>query len=320
MIHLKITGLSLVVLLTTSCGGDDSTPLFDVCGNPTSETVNDKRCLYTVSTLTSKFDGSGGLTVDAEGFIYVADFGNNISRADGKTVSKVNPETGEVSLFADGLDGPSGNTFRLNGNLIQANIQGSFISEITPDGVVTTLSNSGLRGPVGVVFDENENLYACNCNGGSIQKIEPDGTSSVFVADGSIFRCPNGLTIDEQGNLYVANFQNSSIVKITPDGTPEVLVRLPANNNSHLVYANGVLYALSRGGNKLYEVTLDGEVSIIAGTGEAGNDDGDGNVASFYIPNGIGISPDGKKIYVVSRLVGEGTPLNPVLVRVIELK
>ncbi len=314
-----MASLSIVVLSILSCGGDDS-PTFDECGNPTTETVNDKRCLYTVSTLTSSFDGSGGLTVDAEGFIYVADFGNRIDFADGEIVSKVNPETGEVSLFADSLEGPSGNAFRPNGNLIQANIQGNFVSEITPDGQVTTLSNSGLRAPVGVALDEDENIYVCNCNGGTIQKIAPDGTSTPFSTDGNILRCPNGLTIDENSNLYVANFSNSSIVKVTPDGTPTVLARLPGSNNSHLVYGNGVLYALSRGGNKLYEVTLDGEVSIIAGTGAAGNEDGDGNVASFFIPNGIGISPDGSKIYVVSRLVNEGSPLNPVVVRVIQLK
>ncbi len=320
MTHLKITSLSIVLLVTTSCGGDDSPSLFDVCGNPTTETVNDKRCLYTVSTLTSSFDGSGGLTVDADGFIYVADFGNKIDDANGTIVSKINPETGAVSLFADGLVGPSGNAFAANGNLIQANIKGNFISEITSDGQVSTLSNTGLFSPVGVTLDENENIFVCNCAGSSIQKIEPDGTSTVFSSDRTIFRCPNGLTIDDEGNLYVANFSNSSIVKVTPDGTPAILTKLPANSNSHLVYGNGVLYALSRGGNKLYEVTLDGEVSIIAGTGDAGNDDGDGDVASFFIPNGIGISPDESKIYVVSRLVGQGSPLNPVVVRVIELK
>ncbi len=320
MMYLKIANLALPLLLLISCGGDDSPTAFDACGNPTTETINDKRCLYTVSTLTDSFDGSGGLTVDAEGFIYVADFGNQITIADGKTVSKVDPQTGAVSLFASGLDGPSGNAFAANGNLIQANIQGNFISEITPDGQVSTLSDIGLRSPVGVALDEDQNIYVCNCQGRTIQKIEPDGTSAVFSQGGTFFNCPNGLTRDGNGNFYVANFGNGNIVKVTPDGTPEIFATLPGNNNSHLVFANNVIYALSRSGNKLYELTLEGEISLIAGTGTSGNDDGDGNVATFYIPNGIGISPDGNKIYVVSRLVGQGSPLNPVVVRVIQEK
>ena len=38
------------------------------------------------------------------------------------------------------------------------------------------------------------------------------------------------------------------------------------------------------------------------------------------IPNGIQASPDGTKIYVSDRIVGQGPPLNPVVARVIELK
>lgn len=315
MTPLKI--FAFFPLLFMSCGGNDGPT--DACGNSTSEIINDKRCLYTVSTLTENFNGSGGLTLDDNGFIYVADFGDQINNADGTTVSKVDPNTGIVTEFANGLKGPSGNTFAKNGNLIQANIRGNFISEVTPNGEVTTLTDQGIRAPVGVAFDKNDNLYVCNCGGGSIRKITPDGTSTFLTVD-SRLSCPNGMTVDNNDNLYVANFNNSNILKITLDGTVEIFATLPGNNNSHLVFGNGVIYALSRGLNKLYEITIAGEVSIIAGSGESGNLDGSGETASFFIPNGIGISNDGNKIYIVSRLVGVGPPLNPVVVRVIEKK
>ncbi len=314
------------LLSFSSCGGGDgddgngSGPTLDACGNATTEPVNDKRCLYSVTTLTDQFDGSGGLTVDANGFIYVADFGNNISNADGEIVSRIDPNSGEVTLFADGLDGPSGNAFAPNGNLIQANIQGNFVSQITPNGETSTFASTGFSSPVGVELDSEGNVFVCNCGGGgSIQKVDANRVSTTFVRS-PLFDCPNGLTSDENDNLYVANFGNSNILKITPSGEVSILASLPGTNNSHLVYSNGVIYALSRGANRLYEVTLQGEVSVIAGTSPAGNLDGDGNVASFFIPNGIDVSPDGSKIYVVSRVVGQGSPLNPVLVRVVQLK
>ena len=67
-------------------------------------------------------------------------------------------------------------------------------------------------------------------------------------------------------------------------------------------------------------VDMLGVVSLIAGTGAVGNTDGEGTLAEFYIPNGIALSNDGSKIYIISRLVGVGPPLNPVIVRVIEKK
>ena len=306
---LFIIGIALLV----ACGSDETIP-FDPFAN-----VTDVRSEYTVSTLTDQFFGSGGLTVDVQGNIYVANFGNSLSIADGTVVRKVDPVSGELSIFVNGLQGPSGNTFDNEGNLIQANIQGNFVSKITPDGESSMYSSDGLISPVGVAFDSQGNLFVCNCGGGSIQKITPSGASSVFVSS-SLFNCPNGLTVDDDDNLYAANFSDGNIIKISPAGNAEVFVTLPGNSNSHLTFGNGVLYALSRGGHRLYEVTLSRGVSLLAGNTQRGNNDGSGDVATFSIPNGIGLSPDGTKIYVTSRIADTGTSLNPVLVRVVEKK
>ncbi|MCR9253364.1 MAG: hypothetical protein NXI20_23320 [bacterium] len=311
-----ISYIYLLVFFLSACDGGDK----DVCGNNTDVSVTDKRCQYKVSTLTEEFNGSGGLTVDDEGFIYVADFGNQINNADGKIVSKIDPISGEVSEFVTGLDGPSGNTFDSEGNLIQANIQGNYISKITPEGEVSTIISSGLLSPVGVAVDDQGDIIVCNCGSGNVTKYLSDGSITI-LGRGTTYRCPNGLTMDNDGNFYVANFSNGNVLKIAPDGTDEVLAVLPGNSNSHLVFdGTDLIYALSRGGNKLYEITLEGEVSLIAGTGSDGNKDGNAKKATFHIPNGIGVSNDGSKIYVVSRIVGTGSPLNPVVVRVITRK
>ncbi len=308
--------LKICLVLVVSCGDDDSE---DPGTGNVPEGVVDERERYTVSTLTESFNGSGGLAVDAQGLVYVADFGDFINNANGNTVSRINPTTGEVTTFATGLVGPSGNTFAPNGNLFQSNIAGNSISEITPDGEVSRFSGQGLSSPVGLALDQDGNLYACNCGSQSIQILTPTGSSTRF-ATSSLLNCPNGLTIDDQGNLYTANFNDGRIIKINPDASLEILATLPGGNNAHIAFKNGGLYVLSRGGHQLYRVSLDGVVTLIAGSGSAGNEDGSGELASFNIPNGIDLSPDGGRIYITSRLVGEGTPLNPVIVRVIELK
>lgn len=301
-----------------SCGGDDSGPsVLDACGNPTTAEVTDDRCLYQVSTLTESFDGSGGLVVDDEGWIYVGDFGDRLNNANGNTISRIDPGSGAIFTYATGLNGASGNTFSEDGTLYQANIRGQSVSKVTPEGLVQTFVSSGLRSPVGLAFDQEGNLYVNNCGGASIRKVAPDGTSTEFVSS-NILSCPNGLTIDDSGVLYAANFNNGDVIRIQPDGTAEIFVTIPGGSNSHLTYGNGQLYVLSRAGNQLYRVTLDGEITLIAGSGEFGNADGSGEEASFAVPNGIDLSSDGSKIYVTSGT--SRSSLNPVFVRLIELK
>ncbi|MCB0265425.1 MAG: hypothetical protein KDH98_19940, partial [Calditrichaeota bacterium] len=67
-----------------------------------------------VETLVASLNASGGISVDSEGFIYVADFGNLLSTATGTTVYKVS-SNGNYSVFANGLLGASGNDFDSQG-------------------------------------------------------------------------------------------------------------------------------------------------------------------------------------------------------------
>ena len=196
--------------------------------------------------------GTGGITVDADGNIYCADFGASLTSSPGTVLYKVTPE-GETSVFATGFNGASGNTIGPDGNIYQSNIVSGEISKVTMDGTVTTYA-TGLTSPVGLVFDSSGNLYATDCGDGTIKKIAPDGTVTVF-SSGSSLACPNGITIDENDNLYVANFGFSTVLKITPDGTPSVLANLPGNSNAHLTYRNGALYVTARVANLIYKIT-----------------------------------------------------------------
>lgn len=274
----------------------------------------------TVTTLSDEFNGSGGIAVDAEGNIYVADFGQFLNNANGTQVWKITPD-GVRTEFATGLQGASGNTFGPDGNLYQSNIAGNRISIITPDGQVSTLEDTLAAAPVGLDFDSKGNLFIANCGNRSIRKVSPEGESTLLVRNNLLF-CPNGLAVDDEDNVYAGTFNGGRVLKVTPDGTLTILATVPGGAIGHLTFANGRLYVVARNDHSVYELTLDGELTKIAGSGEQGNADGPALEASFSLPNGIAASPDGTKLYINSKVnVNPNDPsLNPVLVRVIHLE
>jgi sugar lactone lactonase YvrE len=282
-----------------------------------------------VSTLVSSINASGGISFGPDGNIYVADFGILLSNPNGTTVYKVTPQ-GAVSTFATGFTGASGNDFDASGDLIQANIAAGRIDRISPSGVRTTIANTGLQGPVGVAVASNGDIFVANCGGDSISRIS-NGVVSDFVI-GSGLSCPNGLTFDPEGNLYTVNFNDGRIYKIDPQGQIALLATTPGSTfrpsggNGHIVYGNGRMYLTSNANSQIFEMTLDGQLSVLAGSGTLGNQDGSAEQATFSLPNGIAISPDGRYLYVNSAqytapgaLNGTTFQLNPSLVRVIDL-
>ena len=204
-----------------------------------------------VITLTNPFSASGGISIDATGVIYVANFGDALNNANGKIVYKVTDDGG-VTAWASGLFGASGNEFDSQGNLFQSNIAGNRISKITPNGTVSTFTTTNIFNPVGVTVDNLDNVYTTNCGDGGqrIIKTTPAGVSTIF-ADNSLLFCPNGLTIDNDGNLYTVNFRNGLLLKITPDGVVSILANIPGANNGHVTFGNDRLYVVGRGANRI---------------------------------------------------------------------
>lgn len=272
-----------------------------------------------VVTLVDELDAAtGGVTIDSAGNLYVADIGNIPSR-NGRVVYRISPD-GVVSTFAEGdaLHGPSGNAIDSKGNLYQANFSGGEIVKISPEGEVSTVIQQGLRGPIGIAIDAIDNLYVADCSGQSIRLVSPDGGSSL-IATGSPLNCPNGITIDGQGHLYIANFGDGWVLKVTADGRVERLAELPGRNNGHLVYHDDLLYVVARSAHSIYTVTLDGEIALLAGTGERGWDDGPALEATFSLPNGIAISADGKMLFINQARQSIGRSNHPTTVRTIVL-
>ena len=137
----------------------------------------------------AEFHFPGGIVIDHQGNLFVADRGND-------RIRKITAD-GQVSTFA--------------GNGIQGEVNGVGVAA-----QFIRLSD--------LVIDSNDNLFATD--GHSIRKITPEGIVTTIAGvttpgykdgDGvsAAFNFPSGLGIDDQGNIYVADTYNNLIRKIS---------------------------------------------------------------------------------------------------------
>lgn len=137
----------------------------------------------TLATGLSYDYGQGGIAVDAEGNVYVAENLNGI-------------------------------TSRPGGDLSYAGI----VRKISPVGIMTTLAGSatnyndvdgigaaaGFNTLTSMTIDASGNLYVGQYSGGHIRKITPEGVVTTFATG---FNRISALTVDRVGNIYVASVQ-----------------------------------------------------------------------------------------------------------------
>ena len=264
-----------------------------------------------------------GLTMDAAGNIYVADFSN-------KAIRKITPAAVVTTLagapgsvdVVDGTNttahfgGPFGIT--LNGmKLYVTDESADAVREITLDGVVTTIagtiSNSGyanaigtnavFNGPSGIVADGETNLFVVDSGNDSIREISPNLTVTLFAGPGAPFNAPGGSAFGPDGNLYVADQQNHAIRKITPQGDVSTFagtfgvsgtndgVGTVAQFNSPVDLAfdpAGNMYVADRVNDTIRMITPGAVVSTLAGLPQvSGTNNGVGTNALFHLPTGI---------------------------------
>jgi hypothetical protein len=221
--------------------------------------------------------------------------------------------------------------------LAGGSITTSSFFKVTPDGTVTTLSTA-LNYGVGNVLDDNGNLYVTNFGSVDINYVTSTGITSVFISDPKLFRGggiilandgalyntfwpiktiykitagsvenfltsdllngPVGLAYDKvNDHIFVSNFNDGKIFRITSDKTITEVADLPASIG-HLEYRDNVLYATGFNENKVFVVSTDGEILATIGNGNGATVDGPAADASFLKPNGIGVSKDGKYVFI----------------------
>ncbi len=174
----------------------------------------------------SLLNGPAGITVDANGNVFVADTGNN-------TIRKI-ATNGMVSTLA-GLTGSAGHA----------------------DGVST---NAQFNGPTGVAVDAAGNVFVADTYNYTIRRIGTDGTVTTIAGmsgqygyqDGTgtnaLFDFASGIAVDGRGDVYVADTDNNVIRKGWWAGTPTaVILQSPKMNGAQVKLDFTVLTGPSSG-------------------------------------------------------------------------
>lgn len=252
-----------------------------------------------VKTIASMPDAfNDAISVDKKGQIYVSNAGS--FGADGLSGSQVftQSKTGESGVFIDNLNGPLGNTFDKKGNFYVSNMNTGEIYKRDKAGKVELFSVIVSGG--GMAVNRKNELFVASYQGKMIYKIDKYGNAEVFSDHPLLAGGPVGISFDRRNNLYVGNYDDGKVLKIDKHGevTEIATVTMGGNHIGYLVYADGDIYTTSLYTNKIYKVSLDGEVEEFAGTGDFGNDDGDNDQATFYLPNGITTNRSQDKLYV----------------------
>lgn len=180
------------------------------------------------------------------------------------------------------------------------NTGGAVPNQLFPQVNLLTPANSNNLAIQSFVRFPSGDIYGIQYS--AIYHIKPDGTYDLFAggysygyADGqgtaASFGEMDGITKDAEGNLYVTdnNFRdglNSRVRKITLSGMVTTYAQGLEGPLGIATGPDGLLYVSETSG-KIMKVATDGTVSLLAGKGTPGADDGTGANATFGYPGGI---------------------------------
>jgi len=267
-----------------------------------------------ITDFTQKLDaGSGSLTMDASGEIYMANYdivahvGNNQENA--FPIFKIF-SSGAYEVYTDSFSLQFGNAFDSQSNLYHAHLLKGEVSITSPNARSTQfIPVQGFMPPKpdGIYVDAQDNVFVADQGNGTIVKINPDSTTSEFAYVG---KNPRGITGDSDGNLYIShNHIDGQISKITPAGDVSVFAYVPAVKPEdyllpyqmwvgYLVYHEEALYVAGMSTDRIYKINMSGDVSVFAGSGVRGIPRGGALSANLNRPIGLVFSQDGKSLYI----------------------
>lgn len=268
----------------------------------------------------SSDDTSGDDTVDptGDGGTDVPDFTDGVSTLTG---------AGEAGF----VDGPRG-TARLanpvnvaygpDGAVYVADFDNHKIRRVDAEtGETTTvIAQQGFRKPFGMAFGSNGVLYVTTDDDpsgghgpmtGTVWRVDTSAKTATVIA-ASIGR-PRGIAVLPDGQLVVTDYQHHVVELVNPTtgqvtllaGTWDVpgatngvgaLAQLSAPYGV-VVRPDGSLLVADYGNDRLRAVTLDGSVTSLAGTGNAGFSDGSAANAQMSGPQGLAIT-DGGDVFI----------------------
>ncbi len=319
----------------TSLSGDGGSATSAAVGNPAGVAIDAAGSLYvsqpnanairmvssagTISTLAGTgaagYSGDGlqataamlfapqGLTVDAAGNVYVADWQNN-------RIRKITPQGVITTVAGNGKNGFSG------------------------DGQQATAAS--LFFPLDVKTDSNGNLYVADASNGRVRLVNSSGVISTFAGGGGSFQdgAPGqagllgltGVAIDSKGNVIITLSALRQVRRVTQQAITTIAGVLPSATGGDNVLATtaplldpygvaadatGNLYIADQIDNRIRRVSAGtGIITTVAGNGldRSTGDGGPAIRAEIGVPRGLSLDPAGN-LYIAS---GAGTVIRRI--------
>ena len=177
-----------------------------------------------------------GVSVDADGNIYIADTENHrIRKVDADGIISTVAGTGSAGYSGEGtainkkIKEPKGVSVDADGNIYIADTENHRIRKVDADGIITTVAGTGSRGysgddgqategkinkPAGVSVDESGNIYIADTENHRIRKVDAGGIITTVAGTGSRGYSGEGTAINKKINKPGGVWAKSSSFKI----------------------------------------------------------------------------------------------------------
>jgi len=259
-----------------------------------------------------QFNQPFGVTVDGDGYVYVADqYNYRVQKftANGDFVTQWGSEgTGQGQfkrLIGIAVDS-SKNVYVVDYNYVSFSNFNSRVQKFSSDGTYLTEWNDRTIGAwtrcslVGIAADGDGYVYVSDKTYNRVQKYSSDGSltaqwGSTGSGNGQLFMAA-GIAVDRATNVYVADFGNQRVQKFTSTGTYLAQWGSEGSGDGQFLYPSciaidsaGTVLVTDRQNNRVQRFSAGG--AFLTTWGSEGAGDG-----QFAYPNGIAAS--GETVYV----------------------